>query len=244
MKKMATLFGVAAGLSIGSMAQAAFVVGASGTPTANFGFGGDTTSASTSTASSAAVGAPAGSIFGGDGSNASGAPFDPAIADTYVFSYTPGSDADNFSPAAGALLGSTTGFGTELASGVAGGGSGLYNVYFTTPSSTNVNQAGSNFILTQNGTDITISAVNLNDGGTGADLDAGPAFVGGANNAWYKLGTVDLIAGNTYTVTMQALSNSFVSQRASAVMWEAVPEPATASLLALGGLAMLRRRSA
>jgi hypothetical protein len=214
-------------------AQAAFVVDAD-PANANFSFGGDTTTASASSAS-AAVGTSGVSLFGGDGTS---------LPDNYTFTYTPGTDADNFDTEEDDLLGSSTGFGTELASGVEGGASGLYNVYITAPSSTNVNTDGSLVTVAGETNDVIITALDFNDGGTGADLDPGPAFVGGANNAWFKLGTVDLIAGETYTVTVEANTNSFVSQRTAAVMWEAVPEPATASLLGLGALAMLRRRSA
>lgn len=226
-----------------SSASAAFLVNAN-TADPNFSFGGDTTTASASVAS-AAVGAGDQSLFGGDGSGVADDPFDPATADTYVFTYTPGSDVDNFSPAPGSLLGSTTGFGTEFASGVVGGGSGTYNVYITAPASENVNVAGS--VVTANGdagtTDV-IPALNFNNGGTGPDLDAGPAFVGGANNSWYLIGSVDLTANTGYTVTVQANANTFVSQRTAAVMWEAVPEPGSMSLLCLAGLIslFLRRR--
>ncbi|MEM1027208.1 MAG: PEP-CTERM sorting domain-containing protein [Planctomycetota bacterium] len=234
MKTRCLMLGLASGFVFAAGANAAFVVNAD-TSEANFSFGGDTTSASSS-AASAAVGTSGVSLFGGNGS---------ADPDNYTFSYTPGTDADNFSPAAGSLLGSTTGFGTEFASGLAGGISGTYNVYITSPASTNVNPAGS--LITVAGDAATgdvIAALDFNDGGTGADLDPGPAFVGGANNSWYLIGTVDLTAGTTYTVTVEANVNSFVSQRTAAVMWERVPEPATASLLGLGALAMLRRRSA
>lgn len=218
-------------------AGAAFIVNAA-TSDSNFSFGGDTTSASSSIASFA-VGVGGSSLFGGNGT----------ATDTYVFSYTPGTDADNFSPAAGSLLGSTTGFGTELASGVAGGGSGTYNVYWTTPETTNANAAGAIFTLESDGGDVVTAALNGNNGGTGADLDPGPAFVGGANNAWLLIGTVTLTAGNTYTVTQEAVTPSFVSMRSAGIMWEAVasapeiPEPGSAILLAgMVGLGVLKRR--
>lgn len=198
----------------------------------NLSFGGDTTSASDTTPSAAVGLGLHQSIFGGDGVD---------FPDTYIMSYTPGVDADNYSPAAGSLLGSSTGFGTELASGVAGGGSGLYNVYITVPSSDNVATAGSTVTVTGDGVPV-VSILNLNDGGTGADLDPGLAFVGGANNSWYKVGTVSLTAGSTYTMTMEANINTYVSQRLAGVMWEAIPEPSVVALLGIGSLLIWVRR--
>ncbi len=238
-----------AGLLVASLAvtaNAAFMVevdtdgttvGNTRTPSPNFSFGGDTTTASASI-TSFAIGTTGGnSIFGGDG---------VALPDTYVFSYTPGTNVDNTPFAAGTVLGSTTGFPGEgnKSSGVAGGASGMYNVYFTAPESTNVS-ATSIFTLTQNGAPIVIGPVNINNTGTGPDTDPGPAFVGGANNSWHLLGTVSLVAGNTYKVTQETTANTFVSQRAYAVMWEPVaevPEPSTFVLAGLAFVGLLARR--
>ncbi len=221
MKTTRVLLTLAAIAATGPAAHAAFIVEANnGLATAtNFSYGADSTSASASTTPSFAVGlTSAGSIFGGNGSNAStsAADFDPATADTYVFSYTPGTNADNYSPAPGALLGSTTGFGTEVATGAVGGTSGTYRVFLTIPASTNVNAAGSQVTITGDGAPIVIPSLNMNNGGTGPDLDPGAPFVGGANNSWYLLGSVNLTAGNTYSVSLAANVNSFVSFRSVA----------------------------
>ena len=150
-----------------------------------------------STATSAAVGGtPAiGSVFGGNGT----------LSDTYVFRYTPGTDVDNTVFAAGAVLGSTTGFPGQgnVSSGMTGGVSGTYRVYFTTPESTNVSVPSSDFTITQDGDPIVLDDVNLNNLGTGADTDPGPAFVGGANNAWWLLGTVALMGVLYYRAARQ-----------------------------------------
>jgi hypothetical protein len=235
---------LAAGWLSAGEARAAFVVGAHSSEKANatnFAFGGDTTSASASVASAAVGLTGTNSIYGGNGVN---------FADTYVFSYRVGLNPDNTTFTSGAVLGSTTGFPGQgnIATGAAGNVSGTYNVYFTSPSTVGISGGNTTFTITQNGAPIVVSA-NLNDAGTGPDTDPGPAFVGGANNAWFKLGTVNLVAGNTYTVTQEAGSNTFVSTRAHAVMWELapVPEPATFVLAGLGlagvGFASRRRRA-
>jgi hypothetical protein len=63
---------------------------------------------------------------------------------------------------------------------------------------------------------------------------------------WNLLGTVQLTAGNTYTVTQTAPNTSFTSMRSGGVMWELqpIPEPATLSLAALGliGVLSVRRK--
>lgn len=244
MKTTRVLLTLAAIAAMGPAANAAFIVEANnGLATAtNFSFGAETSPASLSTTPSFAVGLTStGSIFSGAAVN---------VPDTYIFSYTPGTDADNYAPAPGATLGSTTGFGTEVATGAVGGASGTYRVFLTVPASANVNPAGSQVTVTGDGAPIVIPALNLNNGGTGPDLDPGAPFVGGANNAWYLLGSVDLTAGNTYSVSLAANVNSFVSQRGAGVMWELVPgtpipEPSTlgiAAIAMLSGLAVVRRK--
>jgi hypothetical protein len=242
---------------IPGISNAAFIVEAhsSGKANANFAVvpgAGDATGASASTASSAVGLSATNSVFGSNNTVA-------GVVDTYRFSFTPGTDADNTVLAAGTSLGNSSatdadgaGAGTpvyanvpQVATGVVGGASGLYNVYFTTPSSTNVNPAGSTFSITNDAAAVLLNPVILNDTVTGPDEVAGTPFTGGANNRWLHIATVPLTAGTTYTVTVTSNVDSFVSQRAHGVMWEAVPEPAA---LALAGMfasgAMLRRRRA
>jgi hypothetical protein len=208
----------------------------------------------TATASSA-VGLQANQTAFGNPANSTG-------PDQYTFRYTPGPDADNTPLAALTSLGNSEatdadGLGAgapvyanlpQLATGQTGGVSGLYNVYFTTLTSTNVSTTGSFFDITNDAATVSLNPVNLNDAGTGPDEVAGTPFTGGANNRWLKIASlVHLTAGTTYTVTETANTASFVSQRAAGVMWELVaadpvPEPSTMLLLSLAGLGLVNCR--
>lgn len=219
-----SLTAIACALGLASTANAAFVVevdidgldDAAVTPSPNFSFGGDTTAASSSVAVTAPGLTGGDSIFGGNGAG------DP---DTYLYSYTPGTDADNFSPAPGTALNQNL-----AASGIAGGATDTYAVWTIWPETTNVSGGLTTYELFEGGVGGTsVMSVSLDQN----------TFDG----RWVRLGYADLTAGTEYVLAQTSGSNTFVSMRAAAAMFE-VPEPGTAALLGLGGLAMLKRRTA
>jgi hypothetical protein len=195
--------------------------------------------------------------------SAFGNPANSTGPDQYTFSYTPGADADNAAIATATSLGNSSATDADgsgaglpvyvtaplLATGLTGGASGLYNVYFASVSSTNVDASGSRFDITSDLPTLSLNPVNLNDGNTGPDEVAGTPYTGGASNRWLLIArAVPLTAGTTYTVTQTANAATFVSQRAAGVMWEyvgPVPEPATLLLSTMGilGMACIRRRT-
>jgi hypothetical protein len=203
---------------------------------------------SLSTVASSAVGLAGNQSAFGNPANATG-------PDLYTFRYTPGTDADNTVLAADTVLGThrldppvVLTAEPQLATGLAGGRSGLYNVYITWPNSGNVNAAGSTITVNSDGAPIVLTPVSQNG-------DPDPMFsavfteVGAAgNNKWLKIANaVPMTAGTTYTVSMLANAATFTSQRVHGVMWErAVPEPSAAALLGISALVvgLLRRRSA
>lgn len=161
----------------------------------DFGFGGDTTTASASIAATT-IGLSGGdSIFGGDGS---------AFPDTYVFTHTPDAQPDNLYLDAGMALGDG-----NFASGASGGVPGRYAVYATWPASDNVGGGLTTYEVVTAG-DSLVFPVDQNTKG----------------NVWVKLGEVDYTSG-PITVTQTAGSNTFVSMRAAAVLFESLEDATT-----------------
>lgn len=187
----------------------------------DFSFGGDTTIASTSIAGTA-VGLPTGdSIFGGDG---------VTLPDTYVYTYTPSSQADNLVLAPGTDLGDG-----NVATGLVGGGAGLYNVYATWPITDNVSGGDTEYAVTVNGGTPVVTSVNQNTLGLG--------------DVWFLVTTVNYTGVGSIVVSQSPSdANTFVSMRGAGVLFELassdVPEPATWWMMlgGLSGMAVLRKR--
>ncbi len=149
------------------------------------------------------------------------------INDTYVFTYTLGTDADNTVYAAGEDL------GNNLASGLVGGGTGKYNAYATWPQSTSLG-IGATYTITNDGAAVVTAHIDQQTGQSGSP---------GGTDAWLLIAAdVDLTNGNSYTITQVANGSGWTSMRSAGVMWEAVPEPATMALLGFGGLLLRSRR--
>lgn len=162
------------------------------------------------------------SIFGGN-------ELVPDKPDTYIYSYTPGVNVDNVFIASGTDLGNG-----DLASGLTGGESGLYNVYITWPGSSGTNPAGSLIEITNDGDTVVLNPVGQNLGQTGDP---------GGSDAWLLIAEgISLTEGVTYKVTQVANVDSWVSQRSHGVMWEEVPEPGTMLLFGAGTLLLRRKR--
>lgn len=193
------------------------------------------------TASTSIVGTAVGltggdSLFGGNAVSGTTTP----NPDTYIYTYDPDVDADNFGPAAGTLLNNDG----DVLTALPGGGAGLYAAYATWPTTANVSNSPTNYVLNDGTSDIAMVSVDQNaeDG-----------------NEWFKLFEFTLDPSKTYTVTQtntqgftagvpgfsdDNYTNGFVSMRSSGVLFQQIPEP-TSALLALAGvcgLGLARRR--
>ncbi len=235
LRKLLTLLVVGVFFVGAGVAQAAFLIEIDtdglddGVLTLNplFGFGGDTTSASQSSPSSA-VGMNGGdSVFAGNGS---------AENDTYTATYSPDSMADNLALAPGTDLGNG-----NFASGLVGGGPGTYAVYATWPFTDNVSGGPPTFNVTTAGDS---SSMLVDQNGFVPAVPAPGVVPGspGLGNVWVLVGEVQYTSGSI-DLEQVAFSNSFVSMRAAGYLFEKVPEP-TAALLGLSGVALtlVRRR--
>jgi PEP-CTERM motif-containing protein len=227
MKKTILGLGCAAAMFMATSAQAAYVLdididGLDDGPITfnpNFSFGGDATTGSTSIASLAVGTNGADSLFNANTTDQ---------FDTFIYSYTPAVDGNSTIVTNGAALNAAGDIGSTLAAG----GSGLYRVYATWPWTNNVSGGDTSFILNDGvNPDLFNFTLDQNDGGAGT------------GGEWIFLGEVTLDANTTYTLSQAVTgSNTFVSMRAAAVMFDAVPEPASLGLLTLGGLALLGRK--
>jgi hypothetical protein len=159
-------------------------------------------------------------------------------ADEYTFSYTPSVDGDNTSFAAGTLYNSLGAAPDLVSTGLSGGTAGIYNVYRIHPGAPGVSGGLTTYQVFVNGLELA---------GLGQSIDQNAAnLTNGLNiGRWELIGSVPIAnATDTVTVTMTPDSSTFVSMRASGIMFEyveAIPEP-SAALLGLAGLVLLYRR--
>lgn len=198
----------------------------------NFSFGGDTTTASQSSLSTA-VGMTGGdSIFGGDGSS---------FPDTYVYTYTPSVDGDNngTNPVAGQVLNQ---YGT-LGSALAAGASGFYSIYATWPHTSNVSGGGTTYTLSDTNGTVAAITIDQNSAAPPRDVTGDGVPDAGSGGEWIPLFTALLDANTTYTLTQEAGSNTFVSTRSAGILFDrVVPEPTGIVMACLAGLALACRR--
>jgi len=159
----------------------------------DFAFGAGTAPASVS-APSSAIGLTGGnSIFGGSGS-----------PDTYFYTHTPDTQADNLFLAPGTPLGNG-----DFATGATGGGPGRYAIYATWPMTTNVDGGLTHYQTVTGGDGDLVSIDQNGPGGSGL------------GNVWVKIGEVDYTSG-PITVTQTPTISTFVSMRAGGLLFELI----------------------
>lgn len=178
--------------------------------------------------------------FGGDAPSGGPTP----TPDRYIYTYTPGVDGDNDDATVIGPGGVALNDDGQFSSGLQSGGAGLYNVYAAwTRNSGNISNVPTNYVLNDGTSDILSNSFDQNDDELEGD--------------WVLVGTVMLDPSKTYTLTQSntpafvagvpgfsddAYNNGFVSMYASGVLFDKVPEPASAALVVLGLTALCMRR--
>lgn len=157
----------------------------------------------------------------------------------YTFTYTPSAQTDNVPFAAGTLYNSLGPDPDLLSSGMSGGTDGFYNIYRIHPANPSATGGLTTYRVFVNGLELAGLAQAI-------DQNADDLASGRNIGRWELIGTVAMFdANDTVSVTMAPETDSFVSMRASGIMFEYVapiPEPSAAMLAGLGCLALLYRR--
>jgi hypothetical protein len=136
--------------------------------------------------------------FGGNGT-----------ADEYTFTYSPLSDGDNTVFAENTLFNLPQGL---RSSGLSGGDAGTYHVYRIHPQTSNVSGGNTTYKVSVNGSLVFTQVIDQN----ASDLSTGENI-----GRWELLGSVDLSSNtDTVTVSMTPDTSSYVSMRASGIMFE------------------------
>lgn len=173
------------------------------------------------------------SIFGGAERDPNTDPlYDPneTVLNQYNYTYSPDSQADNLVTTPHTDLGEG-----NTASGRPGGGSGSYDVYATWPFSSNVSGGPTTYEVTTAGDSFSV-LINQNDDDELFGSD-------GRGHVWVLLGSINYSGSGSIDVSQTAGSNTFVSMRASGVLFErTVPEPTSLALLSVAALGFVSRR--
>lgn len=156
----------------------------------------------------------------------------------YTYTYIPGTNGNNTTFSSATVLNSPAGI---YASGLLAGVPGVYKVYHVFPQTTNASGQPTLYQLLLNGGTAGVTMLKSSQ-----DQNVSNASTGVGTGLWELIGQVTVQnATDTLILTVNTTSTAFVGARTAGVLIDYVapiPEPGTAALLGLGGLALLYRR--